>query len=232
MGAVFGFEGLQDDFAFSHVSLAHESVGVEVKIVRRRQNSSSSSRQVDKEIRMTQKIRVMLQRSLTMFAALLCFGIALGAQAQELKPYDYPSEGFRVSFPSAPELATKSVDTAVGKIEVHMYSVELANAALVVAVNDYGSNATGKDPDVVLDAARQGALSNTGCHQISSKTILLDGHHGVEFEGENQAAHLTVRLYLVGSVLYQVMVITPLGNTYPDSTRFFDSFKLVPRVRG
>jgi hypothetical protein len=181
---------------------------------------------------MTHKIRVMLQRNLTVFAALLCFGIVLGAQTQMLKPYEYPSDGFRASFPSAPESDTKSVDTAVGKIEVHMYSVELANAALVVAVNDYGSTATGKDPDVVLDAARQGALSNTGCHQISSKTISLDGHHGVEFEGENQAAHLTVRIYLVGSVLYQVMVITPLGNTYSDTTRFFDSFELIPRIHG
>jgi hypothetical protein len=46
----FGFEGLKGDFAFGLVSFAHEAVGVEMKIVRRRNNASSSSRQVDKEI--------------------------------------------------------------------------------------------------------------------------------------------------------------------------------------
>jgi hypothetical protein len=46
----FGFEGLKRDFAFSLVALAQEAFDVEVKIVRRRQNASSSSRPVDKEI--------------------------------------------------------------------------------------------------------------------------------------------------------------------------------------
>jgi hypothetical protein len=181
---------------------------------------------------MKPEVRVTLQRRIVIFAVLLCFGVALNVQAQELKPYEYPSDGFSASFPSAPQLITKKVDTAVGSINIQMYTAELPTAALVVAVNDYGSAIAGTDPDVALDGARQGALSNTGCHQISSKTISLDGNHGVEFEGENQAVHMSVRIYLVGTRLYQIMVVTPFGNTFPDKTRFFDSFKLIPRVVG
>jgi len=178
---------------------------------------------------MTHKIEVTLHGCMTALAALLCFGAALGAQAQELRPYNFSSAGFRVSFPAPPKSSTKGVDTEAGKVEMHLYSVDLSNTSLFVATSDFGISVAGKDPNVILDGARQGALSNTGCHQISSKTISLDGYRGVEFEGENQTAHLTARIYMVDSVLYQVMVATPLGKPYPYTTRFLNSFKLIPR---
>ena len=54
----------------------------------------------------------------------------------------------------------------------------------------------------------------------------------VEFEAENDSMHFSARIYLVGSTLYQTLIASPLGTPYVSSTRFLDSFQLIPRVGG
>jgi hypothetical protein len=35
---------------------------------------------------------------------------------------------------------------------------------------------------------------------------------------------------MVGSTLYQTLVVAPLGKPYADTARFLDSFQLIPRT--
>jgi hypothetical protein len=35
---------------------------------------------------------------------------------------------------------------------------------------------------------------------------------------------------MVGSTLYQTLVVAPLGKPYANTTRFLDSFQLIPRT--
>ena len=65
---------------------------------------------------------------------------------------------------------------------------------------------------------------------MSERKIKLGVYPGIEYEAESDAAHFTARIYIVGSVLYQTLVVVPLGKPYDDTTRFLDSFQLIART--
>jgi len=86
----------------------------------------------------------------------LCFAAALGAQAPEWKSYSYPADGFSASYPSVPELSKRNVPTDAGSFELRAYLAQDGEAALFVGVCDYGSAVAGRNPDTVLEGAKQG----------------------------------------------------------------------------
>jgi len=102
--------------------------------------------------------------------------------------------------------------------------------AMFVGVCDYGAAVTGKDPDALLQGAKNGALQNSKSHLLSEQKITLGVYHGVEFEAESDAAHFSARVYIVGTTLYQTLVVYPLGAPYAGTTRFLDSFQLIART--
>jgi hypothetical protein len=173
---------------------------------------------------------VNLLRRCALPIVVLCLAVAIGAQAQEWKPYSYPSDGFRASFPSQPQQSKQNVDTKAGTFEMRMYIVETSVVALLAGVCDYGQKAEGSDPDVVLEGAKQGALSNTNSHLLREKKITLAGYHGLEFESENDTTHFTARIFMVRTTLYQIVVVYSIKNTYTDTARFLDSFALIART--
>jgi hypothetical protein len=162
-------------------------------------------------------------------AGVLSLAAVLAAQAPEWKTYSYPADGFRASFPSEPELQKRSIPTEAGSFELRSYLVQDSAAVLFVGVCDYGAQIAGKDPDSVLQSAKTGALTNSNSHLVSEKKITLGANSGIAFEAETEAMHLSMRIYLVGTTLYQSLVAVPVGKPYPDAARFFDSFELVPR---
>lgn len=180
---------------------------------------------------MTHEVRSILKRRFFVAVAVLCFAAALSVQAQEWNSYSYPSDGFRASFPSAPQQQKQDVPTAAGSFELRSYLVQDSQFALFIGVCDYGATAEGKDPDTLLQGAKQGALRNVNGHLLSENKVTLGTYHGLEFEAENDTMHFSARLYMVGNTLYQVLVASPLGSNYADAARFLDSFQLIPRVR-
>jgi hypothetical protein len=180
---------------------------------------------------MMHAVRSILQRRFAVAVAVLCFAAALSAQAPEWKSYNYPSEGFRASFPSEPQLQKRDVPTKAGAFELRSYIAQVSSYALFVGVCDYGAQANGTDPDVLLQGAKQGALTNSNSHLVSENKVTLGIYHGIQFEAESDAAHFSARIYMVGDTLYQSLVVSPIGKIYPDTTRFLDSFQLIPRVR-
>ena len=177
------------------------------------------------------EVRHILQRRFFVGVALLCFAVALSTPAQVWNSYSYPSDGFRASFPSEPQLQKTNVPTDAGTFELRAYLVDVSPWALFVGVCDYGAHANGKDPDTMLQGAKQGALANSNSHLLSENRLTLGIYHGLAFEAENNTSHFSARIYMVGDTLYQTLVISPLGSNYADTTRFLDSFELIPRAR-
>ena len=93
--------------------------------------------------------------------------------------------------------------------------------------NDLGD---GRTPDQVLDGAQQGAIDNVKAHLLRGKKIMFGAYPGREFEAENDTLHFYARIYLVGTTLYQTLVVAPLANRYTDTVRFLDSFQLIART--
>ncbi len=167
---------------------------------------------------------------LTVSVALLSFAAVLGAQAPVWKSYSYPADGFTASYPSVPDLQKKDVPTAAGTFELRAYIGTDGEVAMFVGICDYGAKTAGKDPDDLLQGAKNGALQNSSSHLLSETKTTFGIYHGLNFEAESTQAHFSARIYLVGSTLYQTLVVYPLGKPYADTTRFLDSFQLIPRT--
>ncbi len=166
----------------------------------------------------------------TSVAILLCVAFFLPAHAQAWKTFSYASDGFSASYPSEPEISKRQIPTDAGSFELRSYIAQADPVALFVGVCDYGSAVANRDPDTVLQGAKNGALENSHSHLVSERKITLGVYHGVAFESESDAAHFSARVYMVGTTLYQTLVVSPLGKPYPDTVRFLDSFQLIART--
>ncbi len=142
----------------------------------------------------------------------------------------FPTDGFRINFPREPELSKRSVPTDAGSFELRSYIVDEDTVAFFVGVCDYGDAVNGKDRSTILQGAQDGALKNSNSHLLSSKPITLQGYPGLAFEAESDAAHFSVRIYFVGTTLYQTLVVSPKGKVY-SSDAFLSSFEFIPRTR-
>lgn len=164
--------------------------------------------------------------------AVLWLAAASGAQTAGplWKSYSYPTDGFEANYPTEPSLQKKDVDTQAGKFELRTYTTQIGGVALFIGVCDYGDAASAKNPDSLLQGAKNGALMNSSSHIKSERKIMLGANHGLEYEAESDSAHFTARIYMVGSTLYQTLVMFPLGKPYDDANRFLDSFELIPRT--
>ncbi|HUK30239.1 MAG TPA: hypothetical protein VLV89_03935 [Candidatus Acidoferrum sp.] len=175
--------------------------------------------------------KLMRLKSALALLAILFLGCHAPAQ---LKPYDFPADGFRASFPSKPELSKDTVPEGQLTFEIHYYiaTEPISGATLMAAVTDFGNHLDGRDPDGVLQGAENGALANSKSHLVGAhKQIFLGANHGVAFEAESDEAHLSIRLYLVGGMLYQEVVVSPKSKKYDTAAtqRFLDSFQLIAR---
>ena len=189
---------------------------------------------------MTNTIALRFRHCLVAVVFLLLIGTVLSAQtpaapAQTAPPavwatYNYSADGFSISFPAEPQVQKRNVPTVSGTLELRTYIVSPGSAALYVAVCDYGAAAVGSDPQVVLTGAKNGAINNMKAHILTEKNVTLDAYPGVRFEAESDAMHLSVRIYFVGTTLYQTLIASPLNGRYTESARFLDSFKLTKRV--
>ncbi len=169
----------------------------------------------------------------TKLALILFVLIAAVASAQTLAQYQYPVDGFKASYPSEPKLQKNNVPTDSGTFELRSYVAESGQAALFTGVCDYGSQVAGIDPAKLLQGAKNGALENSKSHLVagSEKSFTLQGYPALEFQAESDQGHFRARIYMVGTTLYQTLVVSPLGTPYANTQEFLDSFALIPRTK-
>lgn len=151
------------------------------------------------------------------------------------KPQEFRSEAgrFSIMIPATPEESTQTMNTQAGKIDLHMFTAEKGDVGYIVGYSDYPEDVVKQsDPENMLDGSRNGAVSNVNGKLVLESKVSLDGNPGREIvidakTGAGQDATVKARIYLVGSRLYQVMVIGPKGQiSSADMDEFLQSFKL------
>jgi len=140
-----------------------------------------------------------------------------------------PSDGsFVALFPVTPTKATKTVNTAIGPMDITIYAASELSLAYSVAVVDYPADHVQQVGAAgLLDSARDGAVANTQGTLLSEEILNIRGNPGRELKVSAAGGKGTARckLVLVGNRLFQVIVAGPSDKSYaPEVRRFLDSF--------
>src|SRR5256714_4894804 len=88
-------------------------------------------------------------------------------------------DGFTVQMPGTPTHQTQSVDTASGKIDITLLSVEKSGEAFIIGYNDIPAAAApmaDHNPTSFLNNAREGAVRNVNGKGTSERPVTIDRH--------------------------------------------------------
>jgi hypothetical protein len=146
-----------------------------------------------------------------------------------MQPYTSTEGHFTVSFPGSASVTTSNepINFKDGQTAtMYEFSVELdsGNVAYLVMYNDYGPNDANGDPQTVLAATRDGAVS--GKTLLSDMVISLNGVPGREFTAKDDTWNYTVRQFLQGKRLFQLIVVSSPSHPATQTSAFLDSFRI------
>ena len=168
--------------------------------------------------------------------AILCLLTVLlaltGCEVTTWKEFESKEGGFSVQMPGPPAEKRQTFNTQVGSVDARFFTVEADRGASVfmVVYGDYPEALmAAEDMTILLDAARDGAVGNIQGTLLSERAISIGGHPGRELQVQSSDGKLAlqIRIYLVGSRQYQVVMVSPKATpSTADRDRFFDSFKL------
>ncbi|MGD0739526.1 MAG: hypothetical protein ABR957_08020 [Terracidiphilus sp.] len=167
-----------------------------------------------------------LYTRMAVVVAVLAGSVAAGAQ--QMQPYTSTGGRFTVNFPQAEvKSSSQSIDLkGGGTTTLYQFWVELANGnvSYMVMYNDYSADYANGDPQTVLATTRDGAVG--GKTLLSDTVISLNGVPGREFTAKDDTWNYTVRQYLSGKRLYQMIVVSNNANPATQISDFMTSFKI------
>jgi|SRR5215510_11887284 len=174
----------------------------------------------------------MTKRSARLLLCLTIAALAVPLLAQsQWKLYSFPADGFAVSAPTEPVFSKQNKATAIGNVEMHVYSVPLGKTGLVMI----SSSPIPKDNTPVkvrLQNAKEGALQAGKAKLTSEKDIVLGTVPGIQFEAASDQFHVRARVFIVKDKLIQLLEMAPLSAPIPaDADRISNSFKLVSAAK-
>ena len=148
-----------------------------------------------------------------------------------LQTFVAPSGEFSLQMPGIPVEQVQSIATEIGTLEIHIFMVDLPNAAYLVSYTDYPAEIiTQLDPQTLLDGARDDELNKIEGAIIEEIPADLNGHPGraVRAAIANGQGIIRFRHYLVGNRLYQVAIIgDPTAVVIEQATTFLNSLRLI-----
>jgi hypothetical protein len=136
--------------------------------------------------------------------------------------------GFTVQMPGQPVYKSERVETRIGTLTLHTFSVgtEGGRCSFAVMYNDYP-----RPPANVNDffnAVKDGTVANG--RLLREAALSLSGYPGRGMVIEKDGTIFIVNMYLVGARLYQLIFAMPKGGRMPYQVeQFFDSFALIGR---
>jgi hypothetical protein len=152
------------------------------------------------------------------------------AQARQWKEFRSVEGHFAVLLPGEPSLNTKSTDTDIGPIEMHMFSCTTDDLYCSVTYYDVPAGVH-KSADQLLEDTCNGFMQGAKLtEKAERRQIDIDGHPGREIIGESADGTflLMARYYLVHNRVYLVMVGSAIANaSSPEVGRYLDSFHLL-----
>jgi phage FluMu protein Com len=148
----------------------------------------------------------------------------------EWQDFNSPEGSFTATYPGSPKKKSE-VDALGNTTTMFFVEADWGHIAYFVGYTDIPGAGIVPDPGTVLDAAASVITTVK-----SKKPIRIDGHPGLEVDGEMMHSgtrmDVTNRIYLVGSRMYQVMVVRERSHQRPaDFAKFLDSFRLTGGVR-
>ncbi len=154
-----------------------------------------------------------------------------GDSASDMQAYKSEDGNFSIMFPGTPEQSFEQVPTEVGDIGMTtlMYE-ESVTKVYMVAYADYPSELVeASDPDVLIQAAKDGALSSQQMNNLDEETdISINGYTGLYFKANNGQYYISYKIYLVNNRLYQIGILRDGSYaTLEDEAAFLDSFTLL-----
>ena len=157
---------------------------------------------------------------------------SLNDQMSDMSSEKYTSEDgkFKVNFLGTPTVEKKDIPTEVGNIEMTSFSYEKsATEVFMIAYSDYPSEMVkASEPDVLLNGAREGALSSMGATMESQEKITLDGNPGYQFKAVAGTYYMVYKIFLKDNRLYQILMMR--DGSYPSNEAvesFIGSFELI-----
>lgn len=170
---------------------------------------------------------------LTVLICLLAFSDSF---AQNWEKYKSQDLAFTSMFPNTPERTVQKVQTAVGKLDMHMimYTPESDddNAVYSVIRSDYPKeqfeNADEDYNNTVLDGAVNGAVNNVNGTLVYDNKVTLNGYPGRSFKTQIQGGYIYINAYLVENTMFIIQVITLVDNDGNDSIdKFLNAFDII-----
>jgi TonB family protein len=163
-------------------------------------------------------------------------GVPPESKPESWQTFTSPEGRFSAEFPGAPKPSNQPAGPS-GNV-LHMYSLGTL-AAYGVSYFDFAGAGKGPDtPKAALEVAIQGVIKDYGPENLTVSEIELDGNPGRLLTKRLANGYtLRVKIVVVGSRQYQITSILPKPETIgPEnvslyesaSSRFLDSFKLVP----
>jgi len=152
----------------------------------------------------------------------------VSAGAQQMQPYRSTDGRFTVNFPQAEVKLDSQTVSLGGGGSTTLYQVSVApsnNISYLVMYNDYTADYANGDPQTVLQTTRDGAVK--GKTLLSDIVISLNGVPGREFTAKDDTWNYTVRQFLQGKRLYQLIVVSNSADPATMISQFLDSFKIL-----
>jgi len=170
-------------------------------------------------------------RRLYSLMAVVVLGMAgvVSAAGQQMQPYTSTEGRFSVQFPAG-QVAQENEPISLqagGSSTLYEFSVSSAdgNVAYMVMYNDYPASYASGDPQTVLATTRDGAVK--GKTLVSDIAISLNGVPGREFTAKDDTWNYTVRQFLQGKRLYQLIIVSKPDHPATLTSDFLTSFKIL-----
>lgn len=146
------------------------------------------------------------------------------ALAQSWQDYNYPDDGFSVSFPQAPKVESLSYAAAGGAmLKEQVYSVTQPDNIYRAIVIDY--TPTGDEQSAAIDAAVK-RLSETGTVAVNIDARVGENYGRQLSINGKDGSHTVAAIFFVNQKLYQIEGTVLASNPDPQSsnaTRFQQS---------
>lgn len=150
-------------------------------------------------------------------------------KATQAQSYTSNEGRFSVTFPGSGQVTTNSETLPFKdgtKGTMYEFSIELegGNVAYMVMYNDYGPGQAEGNPQSVLEGTRDGAVS--GKTLLTDNAVSLNGVPGRAFSAKDDTWNYSVRQYLKGKRLYQLIVVSNNAHPATQIDQFMNSFTI------
>jgi hypothetical protein len=151
------------------------------------------------------------------------------AATAPMQLFTSPEGRFSVMMPGTPVKSSEQAKLSDStSIAIYEFSISLAsdNISYLVMYNDYPAGYAEDGPQAVLARTRDGAVKNKTLN--SDLEISLNGIPGRAFTStDSDGFNYSVRQFLNGKRLYQLIVVSNKGYTAAQTDEFMNSFRIL-----